>query len=429
MDKKAVAWLYKQLPELVEQGVIPAESAGRIREHYGPLPQGLGRRTLFVAFGLIGSVLVGLGIILILGHNWDQLSRLTRLLISLGVLVAAQIMAGLALWRKKDSTAWLEGTAAFLMLAVGGSIAVVGQVYHLADDFKNFIMVWMLLSLPLVYLMKVKGVAGMYLVGVMAWLAAVQPEGMIKQAAWALLALVLPYYWRLLKTDRYANAAVVLSWLLVICFYFCFSLTGDKKLWVPLYATLFSSTLFIGLLWFNAAEKVWQKPFQVVGLLGGVAIAYFLSYKTAWAYSVYHLLPSAGQGEYLLAFCLLVMAAGLGFLLVKRNLAHFILLGAFPVVAWFGCLLQSIDISGMYAAALVNVFLLGLSITVITKGVRETRLGVLNAGMLMLALLIVFRFFDFSYSFVARGVIFILCGMAFIAVNLVLSRRKNGVAG
>lgn len=431
MNRKAVAWLYGELPGLVAKGVLTAGTAERIREHYGPLSQGLARRTMLVLFGLIGAALVGLGIMLIIGHNWDQLSRLTRLLISLGLLVTAQAGTGLVLWRKKNGAGWLEeGMAVFLTLALGASIALVGQTYHLVDDFNNYMLVWLLLSLPLVYLMDVKGVAGMYLMGIVVWLASVQQFGMMGNWVWLLLILILPYYRRLLKNDRYANSTVMLSWLLIACFYSCFTITGHRSLSELLYALLFSITYFAGLLWFGDGERTWQKPFQTVGMLGSLGLAYFLSFNGAWGDLVYYRLAAAVyQGEYVLAFSLCTLAAWLGMLLMRRGLTHFMPLGLLPVVVGSGYLLHRVDTSGLYAAMLMNVYLLCTSINVIRTGVRETRMGMLNAGMLMLAALILLRFFDYTYSYYARGIVFIVLGTAFLVVNIMISRRKNGVTG
>jgi hypothetical protein len=33
MNKKAVQWLYQELPELVSNGVLPQEAARKLREH------------------------------------------------------------------------------------------------------------------------------------------------------------------------------------------------------------------------------------------------------------------------------------------------------------------------------------------------------------------------------------------------------------
>lgn len=39
MNKQAVIWLYRQLPELVDKGILPPEYADRLREYYGPVEE------------------------------------------------------------------------------------------------------------------------------------------------------------------------------------------------------------------------------------------------------------------------------------------------------------------------------------------------------------------------------------------------------
>ncbi len=67
-------WITQVLPELVREGLITADQAERIRARYAADPQRSGNRMLLV-FAILGSLLVGLGIILIIAHNWDELRR------------------------------------------------------------------------------------------------------------------------------------------------------------------------------------------------------------------------------------------------------------------------------------------------------------------------------------------------------------------
>ena len=77
MNRKNVAWLYQQLPELVDRGVLDDTAATRLRQHYGPLEK-FGALQALIIFGALGGLLIGLGVILLLAHNWDSMSRLTR---------------------------------------------------------------------------------------------------------------------------------------------------------------------------------------------------------------------------------------------------------------------------------------------------------------------------------------------------------------
>jgi len=48
--------------------------------------------------------------------------------------------------------------------------------------------------------------------------------------------------------------------------------------------------------------------------------------------------------------------------------------------------------------------------------------------MLVLMALILTRFFDSDYSFIAKGVVFIILGALFLGANLLLARRRKEVA-
>ena len=155
-------------------------------------------------------------------------------------------------------------------------------------------------------------------------------------------------------------------------------------------------------------------------------MAYFLSFRMIWV-GKDKLLSTVRSGEYFVVFGLVILAAGLCLLLKNRGMSVPSLIGGLPIVVVIaGYLLQSANNSGMYAATLISFYLLALCIGIVWKGVKETRFGVLNMGMLMLAALILLRFFDSNYSFIVRGLVFILLGVSFLAVNVIMARRKGG---
>lgn len=90
INRRAVRWLRGQLPELVAAGAISPENAAAIERHYGPVES----RTNFgfIILATVGAALVGAGIILLIAHNWDDLSRATRTAIAFAPLLIAQAL-------------------------------------------------------------------------------------------------------------------------------------------------------------------------------------------------------------------------------------------------------------------------------------------------------------------------------------------------
>jgi hypothetical protein len=70
-----------------------------------------------------------------------------------------------------------------------------------------------------------------------------------------------------------------------------------------------------------------------------------------------------------------------------------------------------------------NVWLLVVGILTLVEGIRQLELGTANRGLLALGALIVARFFDTELSFLARGIAFVVLGIACFSLNIWLMRR------
>jgi uncharacterized membrane protein len=425
MNKKSIAELYQELPELIAKGVLTPETAENIKQHYGQVEDSLGTRTLLLVFGVIGALLVGLGIILLIAHNWAQLTRINRLALSVGLLVAAQLAAGMTLYFKQDSRTWRESAAALHMIVIGAVLALVGQTYHLTGDTDMFLLTWMLLSLPLIYLLRANSVAILYLLGVTYWSVSIYSP-VEKQFVWLLLALALPYYWRQIRQERFSNATASLSWVWNICFFGCFTAAFDSSLHpfrAIIYSALFSLNYMTGVLWFNTIQES-RLPFKAIGLAGSLITIFILTFYDYWRH-LNIVTPMTATVAMLIIGLLLVTAAAI-VRTAKQTGRKNLPFAAAPLVVISGYLLRYVDASGTAAMLLLNAYMLLLGLWIISSGSRNRSIGQVNAGMLMLALLIGSRFFDADLSFVIRGVVFVCLGIGFLLVNWLMVRRKSG---
>ncbi len=79
----------KELPDLIQAKVITEETAQRIKDYYDHQPSQSANR-LFIVFGILGSLLVGMGIVLIIAHNWDTLPKIAKLAVGFFPLFIGQ---------------------------------------------------------------------------------------------------------------------------------------------------------------------------------------------------------------------------------------------------------------------------------------------------------------------------------------------------
>src|SRR5438105_3869023 len=103
-NRRAIRWLRSQLPELIASGVISSENARAIDGYYEHDQPRV--NFAFVILAALGSALVAAGIILLIAHNWDDLSRATRTGVAFLPLLIAQALVVFTLMRRNESRPW-----------------------------------------------------------------------------------------------------------------------------------------------------------------------------------------------------------------------------------------------------------------------------------------------------------------------------------
>jgi len=100
------------------------------------------RRTL--SFGsilaMMAALLFGAAILIFVGANWQAIPRLARVGALFAVLLAGYV--GGAVLKSRDHAAMGEALWIVAAAAFGGSIALIGQMYHLSGDESSAILTW-----------------------------------------------------------------------------------------------------------------------------------------------------------------------------------------------------------------------------------------------------------------------------------------------
>jgi uncharacterized membrane protein len=416
-----------------KEGLITEEQALAIRARY---LEPATKRWSVIITSVFGSLLVGLGIILLLAYNWTDLSRAARAGIAYLPLVAALGLCGWIVFTGKTGTGLREGAGAFLALAVGASLALVAQTYQLGGTFRALTLAWMLLILPSVYVLDAVMPALIYLFGITGWAIGQRCYDDNPWAFWALLAGIVPYLVWCQIRNRDSLRGVWVLWGVVISAAAGVA-TGmhahEPVLWFSLYAAFFTVCLLAGELWGARELTLWGRPLTLLGG-AGLGVMVFLysfiwfweemdrNYRYYWGYQEKAVAVDAGLVAFftVLAVVLLVLAF--------RRLRNWPLrlAAAFPVVAAVLVALNT-GLAGkeLIPAIVMNVYAFGLGGLIVSDAVRESKLGQMNLGLLLLAALITARFFDADMSILGRGIAFIVLGLAFLAANGLMIRRRR----
>lgn len=420
----------KELPDLIRAQVITEETAQRIKDYYDDQP-GQSSIRLFIVFGILGSLLIGLGIVLIIAHNWDNLSKAIKLIIGFLPLLTGQVVAAFVLIKKREAVAWREGAATFIFLAIAVSISIVSQVYNIEGDLKGFLFIWMCLALPVVYVLR-SSVASLLFISGITWYAC--EVGYFNYpynnapAYWVLLSLILPFYYlEFIQKNLKNNFFYFHSWALALSVTICLGLLADDRgeLIMIAYMSLFSGYVLMSQLKPFETGRVLSNAYLVMGSVGTIVLLLALSFDWYWddlndiksTTSITPIVVSAVVTLLSIALLLLALRTKKWSELNSKSYAFLVFIALFLI----GSRIPS------FSQVLVNFLILVLAVRTIRDGAEQNHLGILNYGLLIITALICCRFFDTDFSFVMRGLLFIAIGAGFFVTNyyLIQKRRKG----
>lgn len=424
--------LKNNLNELLNAQVITKETAQKIEAYYQNKTPETNNR-LFVVFGILGAILIGLGIILILAHNWDNLSRGVKLFFAFLPLLLGQGLCGFTLLKKPESTAWRESSAVFLFFAVGASIALVSQIYNLPGEQSTFILTWLLLCLPLIYIMKSSIVSLFSLVWITWYTVLIGYDGRFKNASYLnfciLLLTVLPHYLLLCKNKAQSNFTTIHHWFIplsVIITLASITVRGDGEIMFIAYVNLFGILYMLGNLPYFKKQSLFRNGYRVLGAVGTIIVLLILSFD--WFWEDLRMIKGSFYTKInlsqLIATSLLTLTAlGLFF----RELKEKSIRKMEPITPVF-IIFSIIFIIGFYSLAatvLINFLLFGTGVMTVLKGIRDNHFGILNYGLMIITVLVTCRFFDSDLSFVWRGILFVLVGAGFFITNYWMLKKRQ----
>lgn len=422
MKKSHQNWLREQAVAWVDKEIISQSQADKILAEY-PEKQ-IMPWSFQSTFGALGAVLIGLGLLLVLAHNWDTLPRGVRLTSVMVLLVASQIGTFLAMkWERFDR--YREGLSFVQSLMVGASLFLAAETFPLGIDIAWLLGAWMVLILPIAYLAETVLPVFVYMAVLFAWLFGAHLTSYI-WFAWPLLFALVPIQRRMEENESKGKG--VLAWLMVIAlstaFLVCFrAYFGDFA--VQIMAIFFYTLSSMGIR-LDRTDEFWNKPLFSLGLIGSLVCTFLLTFYNMWHHSAEVSLGAP--------FFLLLATFGVAMFFVwkhSRMTKGDVLLrlsSMMPSIIGVTSFLWLLGLPDGIAVSIMNIYLLVIGLFLLGRGYRKRQVSIFNIGMMLISALIIARFFDVDMSFLVRGVLYIVLGIVFLWVNYRIMRQKGGSA-
>lgn len=420
----------KDLKELVSAGVIQAADADRIQAWYDNQPSaGPGR--LITAFGILGALLVGLGVVLVVAHNWDNLPKAIQTALAFVPMAIGQAAAAYTLLRQADSRTWREASATFWALSIGACISIISQVYQMEGELYSFLLTWLLLGAPIIYLLRSSMASLLFIVGTTWFAVTTTYDKHLFPLAYAYLPMMLfvgPHYFQLIRKQANGNFTAFHHWLIPLSFLITIGgYAGDEgRLILVAYLGLVSLLVLAGELPGWQALPAGVNGYRIVGSIASISTLLSLSFQSYWRDvrrwdQLEKPLREMPSFYLSLVFIILSLAA---LVWLIRNRGYQINPLAYALMVFLPAFFLSLA-EEAFGYLLINGFVLGTGVVLTLHGSRQRALGTMNLGLLIVTALIICRFFDTKISFVVKGLLFVAIGLGFFFANARILRQKN----
>ncbi|QDP22815.1 DUF2157 domain-containing protein [Bradyrhizobium cosmicum] len=163
-DKTYRQRLEADLAQWEADGVIAPAAALSIRNALPPLAPGI---NIAVVVGIVGGLLIAAAFLAFVAAHWTEIARLLRF----AILLAGMIIAGgLGAWFAATGRSVLADLCASIgAIIFGAGIALVGQMYHLGDDFAGGMLLWSIGAFATALLTGSRGALAVGLVAACIW--------------------------------------------------------------------------------------------------------------------------------------------------------------------------------------------------------------------------------------------------------------------
>jgi uncharacterized membrane protein len=447
MPKRAInakqrAWLLDELSVWQRESLVSQDQARRIADLYQGAGEHAEQRRSKSVFVLMAAAatLVGLAAMLLIGYNWDQLDRLTKLGI---ILVTVALTHGYGFKLRYQRNARRPSEIVFFLgcLFYGAGIWLVAQVFHLNAHYPDGLWWWAVGVLPFAWFLETRLIhalmaailaiwAGLEILNFAylgAWIFG--RWNVLPNAAYTLPLLALPGIIWAYRKDSVQTLSLyipLLAWWTVLQA-FAWKLGSN-----PIYFVGSVGALLLVIAECHREGSRFAIPYRYYGslLVGGalVPLSFYDLHRFLGQDATKAVAPPALLA--IVAIAIVVLTSRRQPSVIQRQkvpLGIALLMAALPLLATAGRTPGVPSSGALSSTVLVNVAMVAGAFWLMQVGLREDRGRPFGAGVLYFLLWAVLRYVDLfgSGGMVGAAMMFFGCGAVLFGVARYWQGRKE----
>jgi len=383
----------KQIEDWKKSGLINADQAQKMLVDVESKSTDERSNKFIVAVSTIGSILLGIGAILFIASNWEEMSDGAKIAVLAVSTFGAYYLGYLFKYEKRNLPK--VGASLFFLgaLLFGASIFLIAQIYNIEANSHVLVLVWLIGVLPLVYAFKSESIAAL---------------SAILFLVWSGLFLFRGFWFD--EDIIFSFPVIYLS-----CGALLFAIGGLH------YAS-------------QHMQKI-GRIFRVIGLKAAMLSLFLLTFDAfsgdhTWGRSSFQKMLEHVHGQLVWGIAFIsIVAIVLILVNIRRNFSNSktnliensTVLGLllFTLLFFFNS-----PGSGLYLVA-YNLIFAALTLLLIYIGYERSDISIVNVGIFWLAIFIFAKYFDFFWDLMDRSLFFLLGGIVLVAGAVVLETKRR----
>jgi uncharacterized membrane protein len=335
---------------------------------------------MITVFSILGSILLGVGVILFMASNWEGMSKLMKILV-LFAGTFGTFYAGYYL-RYQKANFPKTGTALLLLSGIlfGASLFLIAQIYHVKGNASWLILIWALGVLPLAY-------------------------AFLSVPVMALGVLVLTLWFGFFLGDTIHLEEEMIN------MYFVFGLL--------LYV--------IGLIHESFKKvKSLSEPMKLLGVMAVSVTTYIFTFEFFHEDVYRYFSKTPNNTPFVVMAFLTLISILIAFVFVEnKSKTYKQELFALMGLAILAALFQFYPSGTTIYMLVFNLLLLGIIVGLIYLGFLHKKTYLVNLALLLFVVDVITRYFDFFYELMSRSLFFIIGGLVLLFGGIAMEKERK----
>ncbi len=429
-------WLIQEMALWKNEGIISQQQSEEILGRYEQEIVSQPNSSRLVAIiSILGSILVGLGVILFLAANWQGFSIPLKLGLIFGCLIMTYTLGYYFAYEKKNFIKTGKALTFLGVILFGSGLALIGQIFNINAHFPDGLLFWGIGSFLVALTTKDKNIIALTILLFAAW--NITEQARFYNLNYLFLGMMLVSLKMLIFPTK-ARLAFLLAVLgLIIWVFLTLNLLTDSFM-----VSGSGLVIFLGALYTLGRLPILEKEragfsflIRIVSLYRIMIILYAFTFQNIHRSGDWYQLFWQQHSDFYWFYGSIV---GVGLIITLINVIGLakqkklyliresqVILGL--VILMVTYLVTASEIASLIPTIIYNLGYLGLVLGIIAIGIREKSQAFINSALFFFIVDIITRYFDYFFKLLDRSFFFIGGGLLLLWGGLFLEKKRRKI--